>query len=648
MAYTPPPGNNILGIFPASDYTPPDPTNLIGIFPADEAPIRRLLVSSVTTAWAAATAVDIASDIKIPAVHPADHQSSVAWPDSQPVGMQADAVWPAALGRDAQPQAIAWDAYDRALSPATSAIWNRSVPADTSGQGIAWRRYQAHLSAAGSIRWPGSMPVDRLLSGRYLGNITPAWREIFDPPADPGNIGITVIGGGFLAIFPADDDAPPGGDNIVGVFPAGESSAPPLLHPDTQDLRIPFRQVDFVVGLRRAPILDDAGQQVYRSAAVDSSHTSPWGAAVARDRRIVIPWFKYSRAMAPGWGVVVPGGDPQPDPGEQIIIPIRRVYIVQNDVTMVRADDMTLIHVSDLAISIEAGGLASFTGRVNHRQRDMLMPDSSLVEVIAWINGAEFRFLVDPPSEARQFGRHDISIGGRSLAVELSSDIAPARAWRNSTAMTAQQLVGAALEFTGYEIDWGIDDWVVPAGILSLYGTPLDVAGHVAEAVGAIVQCDLRARTLRFLPRYPVKPWRWMDADVTPDLVIPSAACESIDLRPVIRPDYNRVVVSGTLAGVSGLVTIAGSAGDKPAQPVVHPLITHGVAARQRGESILGASGNGTEVAISMQIMDSVGLVDIGRFIEFIDAGRVRRGVVRANRISTGRAVRQQLTVESS
>ena len=100
-----------------------------------------------------------------------------------------------------------------------------------------------------------------------------------------------------------------------------------------------------------APLTAWAGPWV-QALPADRARLAPWGASrgvrgtdthapspASRGAAIVqwVPWVRYSRPLAPGWGVVVPPG-PLPDPSGTFIVPILPVYIVINTTTLVRVD----------------------------------------------------------------------------------------------------------------------------------------------------------------------------------------------------------------------------------------------------------------------------------------------------------------------
>lgn len=338
---------------------------------------------------------------------------------------------------------------------------------------------------------------------------------------------------------------------------------------------------------------------------------------------------------------------PEP-PASSIIIPVRRVYLMVNETSLVRVDGNFPIPATDLSVAFDADSwLATFSASIPEAARDAVMPDPSPVEVVATINGTAFHFLIQKITRNRAFGKRSVSISGSGIACELDSPYAPVTQHLNPGDRTAQQLIADALQFTGYDISWGITDWLVPAGVFSLSGTPAAVAKNVAEATGAVLAASWSQRRFRLLPRYPVKPWEW--ATATPDYVIPGAVTQTESLEWLEYPSYNAVYVSGVQSGILGHVKVTGTAGDIVAPMVSHPLITHADAARQRGIAILGNTGRKTRMQISLPVLPESGIIDVYKLIEFSDGTNTRRGIVRGNRIQTHRpVVRQTLTIEAS
>lgn len=401
------------------------------------------------------------------------------------------------------------------------------------------------------------------------------------------------------------------------------------------------------------------------STATDDAARVPWGgpmltrlltalarfpASATMDPRRYIPWTRFSRTLNPGWGAVNPD-TPGPAPGEPITILPSRVYIVSNTATLVRSSDNALIPAFGLAVNFDADSwVPGFTAEVSAGALATLTPNPDPVEVTATINGFQFRFLVERIARSRQFGRSRLTISGRNPAAVLGDPYADASAYSNTNAATAQQLVGSALTNTGYTIEWGITDWLVPAGAFKSYGTPIHVAQRVADAAGAVLIADHELNVLRFLPRYPTAPWEWAGV-TTPDYTLPTSLAVTEAIEWDERPAYNRVFVSGTEYGVIGNVKRDGTAGDVVAPMITDSLITAEQAARQRGLAVLADTGRKARLTLSLPMPEELGPLDLSKLVAFGTTGAYRRGLVRAVSISVDQgasSIRQTVTIEAA
>lgn len=357
--------------------------------------------------------------------------------------------------------------------------------------------------------------------------------------------------------------------------------------------------------------------------------------------------LKFCR-LADGTTALVFGCPQTQQPGtETIVVPVRRTYIVLNTVTLVRASDGVPLDATALSITFDVDSwLPTFSATLPEEQRGLVMPTSTLVEVRAVVNGSAFRFYVETVARTREFARRSVQISGRGVACELSAPYAQQTSHTPATDRTVQQIIDDALQFTGYDQQWGITDWLVPANTYSLYGTPSDVAADVATAAGAVLSASWDQRRLRMLPRYPTKPWEWSSA--TAEIVLPADVVQSESVEWREGGDHNVVYVSGTTTGVVGRVLRTGTAGDKPAQMVTHQLITHADAARQHGRTILSSAGRKAFMQLSLPILPETGVIDLCKLVEFSDGAQTRKGLVRANQIDVNwPTVRQTLTVEA-
>lgn len=308
--------------------------------------------------------------------------------------------------------------------------------------------------------------------------------------------------------------------------------------------------------------------------------------------------------------------------------------------------------VALLGASIESddGGFGwSLQASGHEHLLDQLAPQGGLpARVRVAVDGHDWVFAIERISRTRRFGQHRASIQGRSTTALLGEPYMPAQSWLNSLQITAQQAVAQALEFTGATLDWGIDDWTLPAGAWSFSGTPLQAALRVAEAAGAVLRSHPTEHKLIVRPRYPVLPWEWGAA--APTLQMPAAIITTDSLEPEPRPAYNAVYVSGMAGGVLGHVRRAGSAGDVLAPQVTDALITAEVAARMRGSSELAAAGNKLMQTMTLPMLTdtwSPGPVLPGWLVQVDDIGHSWRGLVRSIHIDAGMpTVRQTIQIE--
>ena len=349
--------------------------------------------------------------------------------------------------------------------------------------------------------------------------------------------------------------------------------------------------------------------------------------------------LKFCR-LADGTTALIFGCPPlAPQPGG-IIVPIRRAYIVLNTITLARASDGTPLSALSLSLQIDTdswtwGWDASIPGAELALVEPA--PGGDPVELLATVNGQQFRLLAERIARDRRFAQARIRISGRGRAAMLADPHSPIVTRSNTEARTMQQLLADALVINGVGIGWAVDwqaaDWLVPAGLYSHTGSYIAHAQRLAEAAGAYVQADPLLDTLRILPRYPLLPWEWSAA--TPDITLPSAPVvrESIEWQD--KAAYNRVYVGGTeTGGILGQITRTGTAGDVVAPMVTDPLITHADAARARGRPILADTGRQARITLELPILPETGIITPGKLVQYTDAGTTRRGIVRSTAVT--------------
>lgn len=339
----------------------------------------------------------------------------------------------------------------------------------------------------------------------------------------------------------------------------------------------------------------------------------------------------------------------------QIVVPIRKVYMVFNEVTIRRVTGNIVVPATAFSMSLD---MDSWTWSFNATVPAAFMPQlesapGEAVEIEATINGVVVLLLVEDLKRDRTFPTSKLSITGRGRNALLGSPYAYEKSFFSTAARTAQQLMLDVLTVNGVSIGWDVDfgltDWNVPAGAWSHQGSYITALQAIAEAAGGYLQPHNTANTLRILPRYPTASWNW-NTDIpaaTTTMVLPEdiAIQEGIAWKDL--PVYDRVYVSGNTQGVVGNVKRTGTAGTRVAPMVTDALITDQLAARQRGIAVLSKSGRQAMVAIRMPILTETGIILPGQLVSYQEASVTRNGIVRAVSVDTGDKVRQSLSIET-
>jgi hypothetical protein len=336
------------------------------------------------------------------------------------------------------------------------------------------------------------------------------------------------------------------------------------------------------------------------------------------------------------------------------LIPVQETYVIDNDLAAVLLPGLEPVVLSSVNIETDDGGFCwSLQATGPEELLDQLAPVAGLpARVRITVNGIDWVFAVERLARTRSFGQHRVQLQGRSVTALLGDPYMPVQTWLNDADLTAQQLMAAALEYTGVNLDWGITDWLVPAGVWSYRGTALQAILRVAEAAGAVVRSHRTEAGLIIAPSYPSMPWEWAAAPVAVEM--PADVITTDSLEPDARAPYNAVYVSGTTHGPQGHVCRTGTAGDLLAPPVTDALITHETAARMRGRTVLGGAGAKLQHSLTMPLLVGAGLPGVitpGQLLKVNDIGHTWRGLVRSVRIAAQASsevivVRQALTVE--
>ncbi|MFC4659069.1 hypothetical protein ACFO0O_10075 [Cobetia amphilecti] len=330
-------------------------------------------------------------------------------------------------------------------------------------------------------------------------------------------------------------------------------------------------------------------------------------------------------------------------------IPVKRLYIVQNSARLVRLSDGLELPATQMTLSIDADSWAwSFSAGLAGRDAQALVTgtDGQPVEVMAEINGEQWRCLVDGWRRSESWQSHSVTISGRSLAAYLGAPYATARSYTEDSQATASQLARAELP-EGWSLDWRMTDWVVPAGAWSYDSlAPIDAISRIAQAAGGYVQAHQQDQTIIVAPRFEAAPWRWAESEV--DLAVPRDIITQLGSDQQPGDARNAVWLHGDTGGIQAQIIRQGTAGDQLAPTVVDALITDQAPAQSRGIAELAATLRQSTESLQMPLAASLGgLLLPGMMIECDGWRGVSRGVsVSASLQGRALSVRQSIELQ--
>ena len=326
-----------------------------------------------------------------------------------------------------------------------------------------------------------------------------------------------------------------------------------------------------------------------------------------------------------------------------IVIPTRRVYLVSNAASIVRVRDGIDIPATSLSIELDTDSWAwQFTSQIP-RIAAAEMTDEE--EVSIHVNGQQWDCVCDGWQSSQSFARESATLTGRSRTAYLSPTHVLPQAVSEIGAATMAQLAEALLPY-GWTLDWQAPDWLVPGGFFSLESqTPIEAIKYLAEAAGGFVLPHQRERHLVIKPRYPTVPWQ-LDGALA-DVAIPRAIITTLgsDFQP--GQAANGIYVNGGHQGINARVLRQGTAGDRQAPAITHPLVCDVVAARAQGVVGLAKTMPRRTQTIELPLSSDTGLILPGALLAVDGWKGFNRGVrVAAGMQGRAMTVRQQLSVE--
>ena len=316
-------------------------------------------------------------------------------------------------------------------------------------------------------------------------------------------------------------------------------------------------------------------------------------------------------------------------------VAIRRSYRIINTASLVRDSDDADIACSSITLALdrEAWSWSLSASLLGADALENVPAPPAAVRVT--VNGYAWRFLIDDVSTDRSFGQRGISISGRSLAARMADPYARTREYTETQMRTAQQLALQELP-AGWQLDWQLPDWTVPARTYSYTGlTPLESVKRIVKAAGGWLYADRNDLVIHAVPKWPQKPWAW---DFAADMSLPSSYVLSESRQTQLGAAYDAILVCGGVNhGVAVLVTRAGQPGTDAAPSVTDSLITDIEPAKARAIQELADGWPLRSYGLSLPLQpqpDGAGLITPGQTLDFVDGADGWRGLVTGTRIS--------------
>lgn len=380
-----------------------------------------------------------------------------------------------------------------------------------------------------------------------------------------------------------------------------------------------------------------------------------WGLATGvRSGPLAVVWGRATDVRSLGGpytpGAAPPGGTPtSPNTDADFVIGPGPVYVVNHTITIVDLRDDAPIELFDVTISTDDGAVCwtlSARAAGDLFERFTTGDEPPVIEID--VDGNVWRFVIEGIRRSRAFDGRTLDITGRSLSILAGEPYQFPQNWVNDGPATAQQIAAQAQIFTGLQIDWELEDWLVPDRAFTYYGSPLSVVQRVAEAVGAVVKADRLDSRITLMPRYRALPNEWQELVPEVEIHLDPIEVDSYDRSD--RPSFNGIYVAGQADGALALIYLAGTSGDKLAPMVTDQLLTEDIALRQRGTTELGKGGPQATISLTLPVLNDPGypgVFELNWLCRVIEPGLTWYGVVRSVSVSVGFPdVKQTITLE--
>ena len=315
-----------------------------------------------------------------------------------------------------------------------------------------------------------------------------------------------------------------------------------------------------------------------------------------------------------------------------LFIPNLRSYIVHNVITAtiggIAVDLLSFNIKTDMDSYCWQGNIDITAKDYDKIKHKLDAPRGSEPMVIAVVNGKPMAFIAEEQQRSRKFAQKSYSLSGRSVTARLGADYATSQGGLITQASYVSQIVAQQLNGLSISLlDWGINDWLVPARAYSVANkTPIAVIGDIAAAGGGFVTSDPSQATLSVKPRWPVAAWQL--ASATPDVIVPIDVISDISDKKRTNPRYNTVLLNSASEGGEVYRQTQGRDAAAPTQD--HSLYTDRDAIVPAGTAILSDSGIHGDYTLRMRWADkyNVQLAELGDIWQINDPEGAWRGII--------------------
>ena len=328
-----------------------------------------------------------------------------------------------------------------------------------------------------------------------------------------------------------------------------------------------------------------------------------------------------TQGKSPWIDLPLPSVDPTPPSGANYTIPDQEVYRMENTITVTLDNDITVIGLSNITLSLDADSYAwQFSSTLLDPDDKSLVtqnPDGSAKILHITINGYDWHVLVEKIVTNRIYGQQSISLTGRGLTALLSKPYVQPKSVSYDAVQDNSQIVNSMLP-VGWTGVWNIPIWSVDAKAYAYQEKTY--AEAIIEAVrymGGVAVPSRDSQTITFIKRYPVLPWNY--AATVVEVSISDSAILALTEEPVSSFQANGVYIhGGEVGGELRLVRRNGTAGDKLAPTQSNNLMVDAnTGIRALGERILSGQAEQPKIRSFTTFMDGtiIPLIEIGNLI---------------------------------